>query len=154
MFFLTSYLALAIAHYLLLFCNGQTTHTVTVGQLGSFYDPPQLLTGVNDTVTFIFAGDNHTVTQSSFDNPCSPLAGGFDSGIVINSNSNSSNAPSPMWTIRITNSSEPIYFHCETGDHCKDGMVGVINPPNNQAFMQFQSSAMIATPSVRICGSK
>jgi hypothetical protein len=34
----------------------QTTHTVTVGLLGSFYDPPTLSAGLNDTVIFTFAG--------------------------------------------------------------------------------------------------
>ena len=34
-----------------------------------------------DTVIFTFKQKNHTVTQSSLNTPCSPLASGFDSGL-------------------------------------------------------------------------
>ena len=36
-----------------------------------------------DTVSFKFHPKNHTVTQSSFDAPCTPLYGGTDTGLYV-----------------------------------------------------------------------
>lgn len=36
---------------------------------------------VGDIVTFIFEQKNHTATQSTLAEPCSPKEGGFDSGL-------------------------------------------------------------------------
>ncbi|CAK5270897.1 unnamed protein product, partial [Mycena citricolor] len=55
---------------------------VTVGIEGSFYSPPTISAGLNDTVVFVFGGDVHTVTQSTFASPCVQLAGGFNSGFA------------------------------------------------------------------------
>jgi hypothetical protein len=38
---------------------------------------------VGDTVSFTFHPKNHTVTQSSFDAPCTPLPGGIDTGLCV-----------------------------------------------------------------------
>ena len=38
-----------------------------------------------DTVSFKFHPKNHTVTQSSFDAPCTPLYGGTDTGLCVSS---------------------------------------------------------------------
>ncbi|KAI0781355.1 hypothetical protein BD413DRAFT_28117 [Trametes elegans] len=64
-------------------------HTIMVGQNGTLsFSPSNITAQVGDTLTFRFAAKNHTVTQSSFANPCSPLAEtstngqvGFDSGL-------------------------------------------------------------------------
>ena len=34
-------------------------------------------------MTFVFQQKNHTATQSTFANPCSPSPGGFDSGLCV-----------------------------------------------------------------------
>ena len=39
---------------------------------------------VGDTVEFTFHPQNHSVTQSSFAEPCTPLPGGFDTGLCVN----------------------------------------------------------------------
>jgi hypothetical protein len=36
-----------------------------------------------DIVVFTFFPKNHTVTQSSFAQPCTPLDGGFDTGLYV-----------------------------------------------------------------------
>ncbi|KAJ7930569.1 hypothetical protein B0H13DRAFT_2532881, partial [Mycena leptocephala] len=98
---------------------------VLVGVEGSFYSPPTLSAGLNDTVTFQFGGDFHTVTQSSFESPCIRLDGGFDSG--FNGRGANFSLPEPLWTLRITNVSEPIWFFCQASmpsSHCEAGMVG------------------------------
>ncbi|KAJ7648462.1 hypothetical protein B0H17DRAFT_1103221 [Mycena rosella] len=126
--------------------KGQTTHTVNVGVEGSFYSPPTISAGLNDTVTFVFGGDAHTVTQSTFASPCVRLAGGFDSGFA-GRGANFSN-PAPVWSLRVTNASEPIWFFCQASiptSHCESGMVGVINPPSIPMYQQFVSAAKLVT---------
>ena len=38
---------------------------------------------VGDIVEFTFHPKNHSVTQSSFAQPCTPLPGGFDTGLCV-----------------------------------------------------------------------
>ncbi|KAF8200224.1 hypothetical protein BJ912DRAFT_624984 [Pholiota molesta] len=147
MFFRNLALFFVVADCLLLPSIGQTNHAVTVGELGSFYSPLTLAAGINDTVTFVFEGPFHTVTQSSLANPCVPLPGGFNSG-VLGRGTNDSTTPSPTWTILITNISEPIWYFCEIStptSHCESGMVGAINPPSQEVFQQFRSAAEAVT---------
>jgi plastocyanin len=64
-------------------------HKIIVGADGLFaYNPSNISAAIGDTVTFEFRPKNHTVTQSSFSNPCQPLADtsltgavGFKSGL-------------------------------------------------------------------------
>ncbi len=66
-------------------------HQIIVGVDGKLeYGPPNITANVYDTVTFIFKPKNHTVTQSSFEHPCQPLADtsstgeiGFASGLYV-----------------------------------------------------------------------
>ncbi|KAG8899984.1 hypothetical protein FRC00_000335 [Tulasnella sp. 408] len=56
-------------------------HEVTVGgAAGLVYHPNKVYAQPGDYVRFHFQFKNHTVTQSSFDDPCTPLHGGFTSG--------------------------------------------------------------------------
>ncbi|KAJ7085418.1 hypothetical protein B0H15DRAFT_783002, partial [Mycena belliarum] len=98
---------------------------VTVGVEGSFFSPPTVSARLNDIVSFVFGGDVHSVTQSTFAAPCVRLAGGFDSGIVGRGADFSK--PPPIWNLLITNDSEPIWLFCEASiptSHCESGMVG------------------------------
>lgn len=90
---------------------------------------------------------NHSVTQSSFDDPCHPLAGGFFSGFVPTNGSPSATT----FTITI-NDSTPIWFYCSqpNGNHCQAGMVGSINAPstgpeNLDAFILLAKNATTST---------
>ncbi|KAH9476567.1 hypothetical protein JR316_0010479 [Psilocybe cubensis] len=148
---LTLVLAATAALHGALLVTAQTTHTVKVGLQGSFFDPATISAGLNDTITFIFAGFFHTVTQSSFANPCSPLPGGFSSGPAGTQNNDTQH---PMtWDLHITNVSEPIWFFCEMTQptsHCAvSGMVGryisVINPPSIAAYTSFRAAAQQVT---------
>jgi plastocyanin len=59
------------------------TVKVTVGADGVLqYNPNNLVAEVGTAIEFEFFPKNHTVTQSSFANPCHPLADGFFSGFV------------------------------------------------------------------------
>ncbi|KAF9487999.1 hypothetical protein BDN71DRAFT_1513466 [Pleurotus eryngii] len=63
-------------------------HKITVGANGEFvFTPSNIQASVGDEVIFEFRPKNHTVTESSFSNPCRPLADvtgvqGFRSGFV------------------------------------------------------------------------
>ncbi|KDR78008.1 hypothetical protein GALMADRAFT_1296964 [Galerina marginata CBS 339.88] len=135
----------------LLAVRGQTTHIVHVGQKGSFFDPPTTSAGPNDTVTFLFDGFIHTVTQSSLENPCLPLPGGFSSGPAGKLDNGSE--PSQTWDLHIANASQPIYFFCELSQpfsHCGSGMVGAINPPSIQVYDQLRSSVLANPPNTPV----
>jgi hypothetical protein len=145
MAFLRHALTFAALRYLLL-VGGQTTHTVTVGLQGSFYNPPTLSAGLNDTVTFVFAGFIHTVTQTTLANPCLPLPGGFNSGPI--GNLGNATAPTKTWNLQITDVSTPIWFFCEITtptSHCASGMVGVVNPPSIDVYNEWVVSAKAVT---------
>ncbi|KXN82543.1 hypothetical protein AN958_02394 [Leucoagaricus sp. SymC.cos] len=92
------------------------------------YDPANITAQVGDLITFYFPTNSeqfpHSVTQSSFAQPCTYLAAngsnsaGFDSGLQS----------AKIFTINIT-STDPIWFHCKQIGHCGMGMVGSINAP-------------------------
>jgi len=57
------------------------THTVQVGPGGAFvFDPPEVAAARGDIIRFMFVSGNHTVTQSTLEQPCIP--NGFDTGFV------------------------------------------------------------------------
>ncbi|KIM48881.1 hypothetical protein M413DRAFT_88707 [Hebeloma cylindrosporum] len=101
---------------------------VNVGFGGKVFSPANITAPVGTLVTFYFAGTiPHSVTQSSFAQPCTYLVanasastpGGFDSGLV---------STGATFTINVTDTS-PIWIHCKTPTHCASGMVGSINAP-------------------------
>ncbi|KAF8271144.1 Cupredoxin [Lactarius quietus] len=108
--------------------SNSTNITVTVASGGSLVYNPSNFTAANGTsVTFVFANAPHSVTQSSFEDPCTYLAaangssGGFDSGLQTGKE----------FTITITNDQAPIWFFCKEANHCGSGMVGSINAPTS-----------------------
>lgn len=69
------------------------THQVTVGgSAGLIYAPSEIKAAVGDMVVFTFLTANHTVTQSTFEEPCVAMSGGMDSGFQPNPN-NTVNPP-------------------------------------------------------------
>jgi plastocyanin len=93
------------------------------------YNPSNFTASNGTNINFMFSQSvAHSVTQSTFESPCTYLAGGndssgggFDSGIQLGK----------LWTITITNDQEPIYFFCKSSlQHCGSGMVGAINAPD------------------------
>lgn len=120
---------------------------VAVGVQGSFYNPGTVTADLNDIVTFIFGGAAHDVTQSTFENPCVPLPGGFSSG--ISGRGTNFSEPSPIWNLQITNASEPLWFFCAATvptSHCASGMVGAINPPSQEMYSSFIVAAKATNP--------
>jgi len=105
--------------------------TIAVGQTGATFDPPSVTAAVGDFINFQFLGGNHTVTQSTFADPCTqPFnatsgAAGFDSGFMPVDTA----SPNVMvWALEIK-STAPIWFFCARKGHCQSGMAGAINAP-------------------------
>ncbi|KAK0483382.1 Cupredoxin [Armillaria novae-zelandiae] len=108
---------------------------------GFVFHPANVTASNGTLVTFYFPnnGLTHSVTQSSFADPCTFLAangsssGGFDSGLTAGT----------QFTVNITDDTQPIWFHCKQVDHCGMGMVGSVNAPaSGNTFDSFQAAAM------------
>lgn len=113
---------------------------ITVGgAAGLIYTPNQVKPDVGDILSFHFQIKNHTVTQSSFDSPCTPLAGGFDSGFMPVA-ADATEFPVYNVTVQTT---DPIWIHCEQVGHCGMGMVFAANAPKKgNTFDAFLAAAM------------
>lgn len=122
-------------------------HTIVVGGDGVIaFNPPFISAAPRDTVVFEFHQKNHTVTQSSFDDPCRKLNAngttGFDSGFMpVAENA----TVFPTWNFTVTDTS-PVWAYCRQtspSSHCGAGMVFAINPVQTSArnFTAFQDVA-------------
>jgi plastocyanin len=98
------------------------------------FRPNQITAQVGDFVSFQFRGGNHTVTQSSFANPCTQQLNtvtnqpGFTSPFIPFSNTSGTIG---VYTLEVTQTSAPIWFFCARKGHCNGGMVGAINAPTS-----------------------
>ncbi len=137
-------------------------HDVDVGEDGVFaYTPNTLKASVGDTVNFHFYPLNHSVVQSSFNSPCTPLQGGIFSGFHPSSNDEAvshyppssrllpldqcayANRKAQMFSVTI-NDTNPIWLYCAqtVKSHCQSGMVMVINPPaSGNTLAAYKSAA-------------
>ena len=102
-----------------------TTKQVAVGRGGVLdYQPFNLFAEVGDIVEFQFGPMNHSVVQSTFDNPCVQSEGGFNSGFNF---AVAEGVSDQVFQLTNTDASVPIWFFCGQGNHCNSGMVGSIN---------------------------
>jgi len=98
---------------------------ITVGADAKLaFNPSTVTAAVGDTLTFSYFPKNHTVVQSSFADPCHPLAGGFFSGFQP-----LSAGPGPVAFVVPVNDTKPIWVYCAQtkGSHCQMGMAMVVN---------------------------
>lgn len=120
--------------------NMGATHSVEVGgEQGLSFFPQEVEAKVGDMIIFTFYAQNHTVTQSSFDKPCSLLEGGMDSGFIPNPDD--SIDPAPQVAMQVM-TEDPIWMYCAQGNHCGQGMVFSINPSAEKTHAQFQANAI------------
>ncbi|THH20844.1 hypothetical protein EW146_g606 [Bondarzewia mesenterica] len=128
--------------------NAQQVWDVTVGGPNgeTVYNPTTVNAKPGDQIVFHFNPKNHTVTQSTFAQPCSRMGGGFDSQFMPVAVGTTSNFPTFNITVNDTN---PIWVYCRQGagtpnSHCGMGMVFAANPGADGAansFANFQSAA-------------
>ncbi|KAH7241645.1 hypothetical protein BKA59DRAFT_556644 [Fusarium tricinctum] len=116
-------------------------HTVTVGGPGGLVYQPEELHDVpiGDTVVFEFLSQNHTVSQSGFDTPCTFMEGGMDSGFMANPNNTV--VPPPQVAMQVMVDT-PLWFYCKQGNHCGQGMVFSINPTAEKTQAKFKELAI------------
>jgi len=122
-----------------------TDHKVVVGGPGMLIFTPSTITAQpGDTITFEFHQVNHTVTQSSFANPCRPLgdttsAPGFNSGFMAVA---SGATTFPTYVVQVNNTT-PIWAFCAQTSHCGKGMVFAANvdPSSANTFDAFVAKA-------------
>ncbi|KAH8687363.1 hypothetical protein BGZ60DRAFT_522026 [Tricladium varicosporioides] len=122
------------------------THTVIVGADGLLkYRQEQVNAAIGDIIRFDFNSTNHTVTQSSFNEPCKPLAGGFSTGF---NQFNPTNQTGKIFRDFKVEVSTPLWFYCAQTvkvPHCSKGMVFAVNPAGK--FDAFLSKATATAPS-------
>jgi plastocyanin len=118
-------------------------HKVIVGGPGVLaFNPPSISAQPRDVIVFEFHQKNHTVTQSSFADPCRKLDGGFDSNFFpVTDNA----TEFPTWNFTVTDTS-PVWAYCRQTaptSHCGAGMVLAINADDSSArnFTAFQNVA-------------
>ncbi|KAI0342663.1 hypothetical protein BDW22DRAFT_1357115 [Trametopsis cervina] len=139
------------------------TFTVTVGidetngKQGIGFDPSTIVPAAGDTITFTFAlpsyiknptSAQHSATQSTFESPCTPKDGGFDTGAQNTGSENDNTGSSFSLTV---NDTQPLWFFSSVGADCRSGMVLSVNPPTSgdmtaAAFKQKALSSSGTTP--------
>jgi len=117
---------------------------VIVGKNGGLtYYPSHVDAKPGDEIRFAFVAKNHTLTQSSFDYPCTHLDNGFDTGFEFVGMSKTFITRSFF----VPNTTDPLWFYCRQkvpSSHCTQGMVLAINAPKvgNHTFEDFKKKAM------------
>ncbi|KAH6884420.1 Cupredoxin, partial [Thelonectria olida] len=116
------------------------THKIEVGKGGLTFNPDTVKAAKGDVVEFHF-DSNHNVVAGNFKKPCNPLSsGGFFSGDLPSDDNT-------VFSVTINNT-EPIFYYCGVGDHCQDGMVGVINQGSDETLDDYKSAAEKASSNV------
>jgi hypothetical protein len=106
------------------------THYVDVGKNGLTYSPPFITTSEGDWVEMRFFAKNHTLVQSSFKDPCTPLVNGIFAGFHPSTITANSTGTVTFDTIKFqVDTSSPLWFYCAQANHCQSGMTFAINPP-------------------------
>jgi len=115
------------------------------GAPGLVFNPQVITAAVGDMINFEFHGGNHTVTQSSFANPCTQQfntvtqQNGFTSPFMPY---DAASGQIGVFTLEVTQTANPIWFFCARKPHCKGGMYGAINPSTTgeRTFAAFAAS--------------
>jgi plastocyanin len=125
---------------------GQVHKVIVGGSAGLVFDPSHITALPRDVVVFEFHQKNHTVTQSSFADPCrkSNVNGtiGFDSDFMpVSANA----TEFPTWNLTVVDTA-PIWAYCRQqtpSSHCGAGMVFAINSvdTSDRNFTAFQNVA-------------
>lgn len=113
--------------------SAQRLHVVSVSGEGDWalkFAPDNIKAPVGDMIQFQFRAGNHSVVQSTFDNPCNPIkmhtgTEGFYSGYQLVKASEEMDMI-PTYTIMVKDD-KPMWVYCSQGQHCQNGMTMVIN---------------------------
>jgi len=155
------FFTLATAFAAALSVSAQTTHTVTVGLNGTLtYTPANITAAKGDIVSFVFATGNHSVTQSTFAQPCTQLTNTTVTPNVVGISSGFVKAPPsgdlPTWSFAVSDTATPLWFFCLQGKHCQQGMVFSINATpekSHDAYVQAAKSSNASIPNPETQGA-
>ncbi|CAA7265961.1 unnamed protein product [Cyclocybe aegerita] len=112
----------------------------TTGRKGMGFDPSVIHPAAGDVIAFEFRSGQHSVVQSTFENPCTGN-GGFNTGVFTVDDSIPVDAPG-LPTVRLTvNDTNPIWFFDEAGGLCKQGAVLAVNPTLELSAAAFKVNA-------------
>ncbi|KAL0063758.1 hypothetical protein AAF712_009315 [Marasmius tenuissimus] len=117
------------------------TQTIAVGEGGLTFNPPSITAAMGDIIEFQFKSKNHSVSQSTFAEPCKFKENGVDSGFQA---TQEGAAQIASWSFEL-NTTEPLWFFCAQltpADHCAMGMVFAVNPTAEKSFETFKAAAM------------
>lgn len=128
------------------------THTVVAGRGGALvFDPENVVAEVGDVVEWHFLPRNHSVAQSSFGEPCVPDASlgaaSFFSGFQP-----VAQGQAPNVFQLVVADDKPIWYYCAqtNGNHCQNGMAGVVNQDFDSAnsLAAYKASASMTAVTV------
>ncbi|KAI1460914.1 hypothetical protein F4805DRAFT_349809 [Annulohypoxylon moriforme] len=112
--------------------SAQKVWVISVGSTNGTlaFSPDNVKADVGDMLQFQFRGGNHSVAQSNFDNPCSPISDhtnmtGIFSGYQPVAASQAMGMI-PTYTVMVS-AKTPLWFYCSQAKHCQAGMVMVVN---------------------------
>ena len=118
------------------FSTIEGVHIIRVGENSLTFSPADLRVPPGDTVEFHFWPQAHSVAQSSFVDPCTPLnqTDGFSvSGFFSGPIAVDSEVSDTVFSIRVESSS-PVWYYCATERHCQSGMVGLLMRRKSECF--------------------
>ncbi|KAK8070021.1 GPI-anchored cupredoxin [Apiospora phragmitis] len=102
------------------------------------FKPDNIMAEAGDMLEFHFYARNHSVAQGDFASACQPVkTAGFFSGYVPVMGTSESES---VFTVKV-NDTKPIWFYCTQGQHCKGGMVGVVNAPQGKTLDMYKTAA-------------
>jgi plastocyanin len=106
------------------------THIVDVGKNNLTYTPPYITANPGDIVHFNFYAKNHTLVQSTFQDPCEPLVNGIFAGFQPTNITKDTTGLVTFKTVEFeVGTTAPLWFYCAQANHCQSGMTFAINPP-------------------------
>jgi len=133
--------------------SAQNVMKVLVGDGGLTFNPSNVTAQKGDKIAFEFRSKNHTVTQSTFADPCIPASfngsAGADSGYMFIDPAGDFSGGFPTWTITV-NTDAPLWFHCAQNtpaNHCQAGMVFSVNETPEKSFQAYLDKAKSFDPS-------
>jgi plastocyanin len=142
------------------------TMTVTVAANNKFqFTPNSMVAQPGDMIAFNFVSQNHSVASSNANSPCrpqqnaiysdfQPVAAPAGNGKATGRNRGNRNnnrqvaaGSTPTFMVPVVDN-QPMYIYCSQAQHCQQGMVMVINPPNAAAVQQYAAKAATARNNV------
>ncbi|KAF9264542.1 hypothetical protein L218DRAFT_847841, partial [Marasmius fiardii PR-910] len=112
----------------------------TTGRKGVGFDPSVIVPTKGDEIHFEFRSGTH---KSTFDQPCTPKVGGFNSGVITVADNLDVDAPGLPVVSLAVNDSQSLWFFDQAGGTCNQGGVFAVNPSHggSQSAAAFKENA-------------